>query len=90
MNGQPPQRVDVVIPYYRDQRMLDRILAALSGQRGLAGVGIGPSVREPVGDDPTGHVPVGPMPAGRPSMRVIVADDGSPTPPSVPSGRPCP
>ncbi|MDO8394836.1 MAG: glycosyltransferase, partial [Dietzia sp.] len=47
--------VDVVIPYYRDQRMLDRILAALSRQTGLA--------RTP---------------------RVIVADDGSPTPPTVP------
>ncbi|MFN3600079.1 MAG: glycosyltransferase family 2 protein [Dietzia sp.] len=47
--------VDVVIPYYREQRMLDRILAALRRQTGLA--------RPP---------------------RVIVADDGSPTPPTVP------
>ena len=49
--------VDVVIPYYRDQRMLDRILAALRGQTGF----------------------------GR-GLRVIVADDGSPTPPTVPPG----
>ena len=49
--------VDVVIPYYRNQRMLDRILAALGRQTGLA-------------DAP----------------RVIVADDGSPTPPEVPPG----
>ena len=47
--------VDVVIPYYRDQRMLDRILAALRRQTGLAE-----------------------------APRVIVADDGSPTPPTVP------
>ncbi|MET3861832.1 GT2 family glycosyltransferase [Dietzia sp. 2505] len=47
--------VDVVIPFYQDQRMLDRILAALRRQTGLA---------EP--------------------PRVIVADDGSPTPPTVP------
>lgn len=50
-----PMSVDVVIPYYRDQRMLDRIVAALARQTGLA--------RPP---------------------RVIVADDGSPTPPTVP------
>ena len=50
-----PVTVDVVIPYYRDQRMLDRILAALRRQTGLAG-----------------------------APRVIVADDGSPTPPDVP------
>ncbi|WP_308161195.1 glycosyltransferase [Dietzia psychralcaliphila] len=47
--------VDVVIPYYRDQRMLDRILSALRRQTDLA---------QP--------------------PRVIVADDGSPTPPTVP------
>lgn len=47
--------VDAVIPYYRDQPMLDRILAALHAQTDLA---------EP--------------------PRVIVADDGSPTPPAVP------
>lgn len=47
--------VDVVIPYYRDQPMLDRILAALRHQVGA--------------------------PRG---LRVIVADDGSPTPPRVP------
>ncbi|WP_010542243.1 glycosyltransferase family 2 protein [Dietzia alimentaria] len=47
--------VDVVIPYYRDQQMLDRILHALRHQTGLAE-----------------------------SPRVIVADDGSPTPPVVP------
>ena len=47
--------VDVVIPYYRDQRMLDRILAALRRQTGVAE-----------------------------APRVIVADDGSPTPPTVP------
>ncbi|MFN3338336.1 MAG: glycosyltransferase [Dietzia sp.] len=52
-----PVSVDVVIPYYLDQRMLDRILAALRRQTGLA--------RPP---------------------RVIVADDGSPTPPTVPPG----
>ncbi|WP_197431438.1 MULTISPECIES: glycosyltransferase family 2 protein [unclassified Dietzia] len=50
-------RADVVIPYYRGQRMLDRILAALDRQTGLA------------------------LPP-----RVIVADDGSPTPPAVPPG----
>ncbi|EFV91174.1 putative glycosyltransferase [Dietzia cinnamea P4] len=49
--------IDVVIPYYRDQRMLDRILAALRGQTGLDHRG---------------------------ALRVIVADDGSPTPPTVP------
>ena len=49
--------IDVVIPYYRDQRMLDRILAALRGQTGLDHRG---------------------------TLRVIVADDGSPTPPTVP------
>lgn len=52
-----PGGVDVVIPYYRDQPMLDRILAALRHQ-----------------NDP-----------GR-AVRVIVADDGSPTPPRVPDG----
>ncbi|MDV7999917.1 glycosyltransferase [Rhodococcus sp. IEGM 1408] len=52
-----PVTVDVVIPYYRDQRMLDRILAALRHQTGLAA-----------------------------PPRVIVADDGSPTPPAVPAG----
>ncbi|WP_042329911.1 glycosyltransferase [Dietzia sp. UCD-THP] len=50
-----PMSVDVVIPYYRDQRMLDRIVAALDRQAGLA------------------RLP-----------KVIVADDGSPTPPIVP------
>lgn len=50
-----PATVDVVIPYYRDQRMLDRILTALRRQTGLAE-----------------------------APRVIVADDGSPTPPDVP------
>ena len=50
--------IDVVIPYYRDQHMLDRILAALRGQAGL-------------GDEV--------------ALRVIVADDGSPTPPTVPA-----
>lgn len=52
--------VDVIIPYYRDQRMLDRILTALARQTGLGR-------------------------AGR-ALRVIVADDGSPTPPTVPEG----
>lgn len=52
--------VDVVIPYYRDQRMLDRILAALRHQTGLDGDGAAWS------------------------LRVIVADDGSPAPPVVP------
>lgn len=51
--------VDVVIPYYRDQHMLDRILAALRGQTGLD---------------------------RHSALRVIVADDGSPTPPTVPPG----
>ena len=50
-----PTGVDVVIPYYRDQSMLDRILAALRRQTDLAE-----------------------------APRVIVADDGSPTPPVVP------
>ena len=86
MNGRPPLSVDVVIPYYRDQQMLDRILAALSGQRGLAGVGRERAVRDPVGNDSAGHVPAGLVLAGMPSMQVIVADDGSPTPPSVPPG----
>lgn len=49
--------VDVVIPYYRDQQMLDRILTALRHQTGLAA-----------------------------PPQVIVADDGSPTPPTVPPG----
>jgi GT2 family glycosyltransferase len=57
MGGVAAVSVDVVIPYYRDQRMLDRILAGLRRQTGLA---------EP--------------------PRVIVADDGSPTPPAVPDG----
>lgn len=58
--------VDVVIPYYRDQLMLDRILAALRGQAGLDRVGLAGAA------------------AAR--LQVIVADDGSPTPPAVPPG----
>lgn len=57
----PPATVDVVIPYYRNQPGLDRILAALRSQSGLERTGL----------------------AGPP--RIIVADDGSPTPPRVPS-----
>lgn len=60
------QDVEVIIPYYRDQEMLDRILSALHGQAGLDRVGL----------DGT----------GRARLRVIVADDGSPTPPDVPAG----
>lgn len=58
-DGEPGRglSVDVVIPYYRDQPMLDRILAALRDQV----------------DAPRG-------------LRVIVADDGSPTPPRLPPG----
>ena len=53
MTGSSPS-VDVVIPYYEDQPMLDRILAALRRQTGPG------------------------------QVRVIVADDGSATPPTVP------
>jgi len=65
-SGEPrPNGVDVVIPYYRDQPMLDRILGALRDQRGLD-----------TGAD-----------RGRPDrLHIIVADDGSPTPPTVPDG----
>ena len=52
MTGSSPS-VDVVIPYYEDQPMLDRILAALRRQTGPG------------------------------QVRVIVADDGSATPPTV-------
>ncbi|UVE93867.1 glycosyltransferase family 2 protein [Dietzia sp. B32] len=62
--------VDVVIPYYRDQAMLDRILAALRHQTGLDGRASGGAAHT--------------APGAACAVRVIVADDGSPTPPVVP------
>ena len=74
--------VDVVIPYYRDQPMLDRILASLQAQEGLDGAGPAGAGLEGTGLESAGLEGTGPV--GAP--RVIVADDGSPEPPRVPPG----
>ena len=57
--------VDVVIPYYRDQRMLDRILAALRRQTGLA-----EAPRVIIADDGSPLPPVVP-----PGVTVVGQDD---------------
>lgn len=55
-----PAEVSVVIPYFREQRLLDLILAALTVQT---------------------------LPRTR--MQVVIADDGSPEPPTIPSFAAC-